>query len=70
MKLGITSYNQATVKVFNRWGSIVYETVGGLSYQPWDGTKDGEPLPVGTYYYVIDLNNGDNPQTGPITILR
>ena len=68
--LGITSYSQATVKVFNRWGSMVYETVGGLSYQPWDGTKDGEPLPVGTYYYVIDLNNGDDPQTGPITILR
>ena len=27
-------------------------------------------FPNGTYYYIIDLNTGDNPQTGPITIIR
>ena len=24
----------------------------------------------GSYYYIIDLGNGDSPQTGPITIIK
>ena len=68
--LDIENYPQAIVKVFNRWGEIVHETSGGGSYQAWDGTYESEQLPVGTYYYVIDLNNNEEPQTGPITIVR
>ena len=31
----------------------------------------GEQLPIGTYYYVIELNEeGFEPYTGPITVLR
>ena len=41
--------------VFNRWGDKVFSTVG---YQnDWKGTMNGEDLPVGTYYYVLKLNN-------------
>ena len=68
--LDIENYPQAFVKVFNRWGEIVHETSGGGSYKAWDGTYESEQLPVGTYYYVIDLNNNEEPQTGPITIVR
>ena len=68
--LDIENYPQAVVKVFNRWGEIVHETSGGGSYIAWDGTFESEELPVGTYYYVIDLNNNGDPQTGPITIIR
>jgi hypothetical protein len=50
---------------------LVFESKGGDSYtKPWDGTNKGEELAVGTYYYIIDLNTGDEPQTGPITIIR
>ena len=35
-----------------------------------DGTNNGKELPVGTYYYIIDLKTEDEPQTGPITIIR
>jgi gliding motility-associated-like protein len=66
----IESYPSATVTVFNRWGEIVHQCSGGNAYVAWDGTYEAEPLPVGTYYYVIDLNNNENPQTGPITIVR
>jgi gliding motility-associated-like protein len=68
--LDIWSYPNAVVQIFNRWGSLVYETSGGLGYIAWDGTRNGKDLPVGTYYYIIDLNTDDEPQTGPITIIR
>ncbi len=59
------------MQVFNRWGGLVFESKGGDSYtNPWDGTNEGKELAVGTYYYIIDLNTGDAPQTGPITIIR
>ena len=66
----IESYPSATVTVFNRWGEIVHQCSGGNAYVAWDGRYEEELLPVGTYYYVIDLNNNENPQTGPITIVR
>jgi gliding motility-associated-like protein len=68
--LDIASYKDALVQVFNRWGGLVFESKGGDSYSPWDGTNEGKELAVGTYYYIIDLNTGDEPQTGPITIIR
>ena len=68
--LDIENYPAAVVKVFNRWGEIVFESNGGDSYIAWDGMFESEELPVGTYYYVIDLNNGEDAQTGPITIVR
>ena len=68
--LDIQSYQNALVQVFNRWGGLVFESKGGENYQAWDGTDNGKELVVGTYYYIIDLNTGDEPQTGPITIIR
>ena len=68
--LDIESYEKSLVQVFNRWGGLVFESTGGTSYQPWDGTNEGDELPVGTYYYIVDLNTGDEPQKGPITIIR
>ena len=68
--LDIESYENALVQVFNRWGGLVFESKGGENYQAWDGTNDGEDLVSGTYYYIIDLDTGDEPQTGPITIIR
>jgi len=68
--LDIASYKDALVQVFNRWGGLVFESKGGDSYSPWDGTNEGKELAVGTYYYIIDLNTGDEPQAGPITIIR
>jgi gliding motility-associated-like protein len=68
--IDIRSYPNANVKVFNRWGEVIHQCSGGFNYIAWDGTYNSELLPVGTYYYVVDLNNGDEPLTGPITIIR
>jgi gliding motility-associated-like protein len=60
------------VEVFNRWGQRVFNSIGYA--KPWDGTYDGDgkELPVGTYYYIINLNDSRYPKayTGPVTILR
>lgn len=62
-------YPECSVVIFNRWGSIVYESVGYEA--PWDGTHNGEPLPMGTYFYKIELNDPDNTvYNGPISIIR
>ena len=44
------------ILIMNRWGATVYEdkTFTGL----WDGTDSGgNPLPDGTYYYILSCNN-------------
>jgi len=65
----LTDYSGAKVQVFNRYGQLVY-SVGSYS-NPWDGRSlNGSPLPVGVYYYVIDLQNGFKPLSGSVTILR
>lgn len=64
----ISDYPNAVVQVFNRYGQKVFESKGYP--QPWDGTYKGSPLPLATYYYVIDLKNGFNALTGSITILK
>lgn len=57
------------IKVFNRNGQAVYSSKG--AYTPWDGKRNGTPLPVGVYYYILDLNiKNEKPLTGTLTILR
>ena len=67
---GIMEFNNVEVKIFNRWGEMVYEVKG--RYQPWEGkNKKGKMLPIGTYYYIIDLHDGKTkPVSGPVTIIR
>ena len=57
------------IQIFNRWGQVLYES---QPYDAWDGTYKGKDMPLGTYYYIIDLNDGGSTQTlsGAITIIR
>jgi len=66
----IEDYPNAEVEIYNRWGQLLFRSVGYNT--PWDGQYKGEKLPIGTYYYVIDLKdpNIKEPVTGPVTILR
>jgi gliding motility-associated-like protein len=61
-------YPELDIKIFNRWGSIVYTQE--KSYAPWDGVFHGQPLPAETYYYIINLNNSTEPLKGFVTIVR
>lgn len=56
-----------TVQIFNRWGQLMFET---NDYQnDWNGTKDGEVLPDGAYYYVISCTD-EREYQGVINLLR
>ncbi len=58
------------VEVYNRWGELLFTQ---SPYQnKWDGKFKGKDLPVGTYYYIINLNHEayPKPYTGPLTIFR
>ncbi len=64
----LSFYPAATVQIFNRGGQPVFSSVGYS--KEWDGMYNGKPLPIGTYYYVIDMKNGKPPLSGSITIVR
>uniref|UniRef100_UPI003D6559FC T9SS type B sorting domain-containing protein n=1 Tax=Psychroserpens mesophilus TaxID=325473 RepID=UPI003D6559FC len=71
----IETFPNNTLEVYNRWGNIVYSTRGYKN--DWEGTSNGRvvldgsnQLPVGTYYYVIDLGDGSEPRVGWLYINR
>ncbi|PTQ95170.1 gliding motility-associated-like protein [Mucilaginibacter yixingensis] len=66
---GLIAYPEASVDVFNRNGTPVFHSLGYPI--AWDGTFNGQPLPAGTYYYVVHLNyNKNQVLSGAITIIR
>jgi gliding motility-associated-like protein len=66
--VSIDAYPDADINVFNRYGQPVF-TSRGYNKQ-WDGNYDNRPLPVGTYYYVIDLKFRLPKLKGWVAILR
>lgn len=65
---GVEQYNEAVVRIYNRRGTLVYETIGFDT--PWNGMMNGEVLPADTYYYTIDLKYNKFTYKGIVTILR
>ncbi|MFK7936328.1 MAG: gliding motility-associated C-terminal domain-containing protein, partial [Saprospiraceae bacterium] len=64
---GLENYPDHEVKVFNRNGQLIFEAT---DYQnDWSGTSGLEELPEDTYFYIIDLGNGERI-TGYLQILR
>nr|WP_238566694.1 gliding motility-associated C-terminal domain-containing protein [Nonlabens ulvanivorans] len=61
-------YNNFNLQIFNRNGSVVYET-SASNYEefagiPNKGALAGDGLlPVGTYFYVIQYNDQDEEDT-------
>jgi gliding motility-associated-like protein len=54
--------------VFNRWGDKVFEQE---NYQnDWKGTHNGQNLPPATYFYIIELGEGNEPVQGYVSIMR
>ena len=64
----LDQYPGCIIEVFNTQGLLVYRSIGyGTA---WDGTYKGNPLPSGTYYYVIDPKSGRSKIAGYVTIIK
>ncbi len=62
-------FTKSSLIVFNRWGNIIYQAAPYLN--TWDGKNEhGDELPDGTYYYSLDLGNGNDPYKGFVVITR
>jgi gliding motility-associated-like protein len=69
----IEGYSSITIKVFNRWGSLVYENDNYRGPDWWDGNSNngltfGDKLPDGTYFYQITIDGVKYP--GYLTLKR
>ncbi|MBT4410224.1 MAG: T9SS type B sorting domain-containing protein, partial [Bacteroidetes bacterium] len=65
----LENYPDAIVAIFDRSGKLVFESSAGYP-EPWDGKYNGEYLPLGTYYFVIKLNEILDLVNGSLTIIR
>lgn len=55
---GLDNYPKNKLQIFNRWGNIVYDAAPYKN--DWDGSPNKSSmgtgkLPVGTYFYILDL---------------
>lgn len=65
---GIENYPNNTLKIYNRWGVLVYQTENyGIGNNLFFGISDGratikkhKELPSGTYFYILTIS-GENP---------
>ena len=63
----LAAYPVAEVKVYNRYGQLVFDN-HGIS-KPWDGKFKGTLLPPGAYVYTIDLKNNSAIIKGVVFII-
>ncbi|WKN31504.1 tandem-95 repeat protein [Porifericola rhodea] len=74
---GIEDYPNNTVQIFNRWGNKIFE-MKGYNNRDRAWTSDSSlglvlgnsQVPDGTYFYIIDLGNGEKARKGYITVHR
>ena len=69
----IELYPEAVISIYNRNGSQIYrrrnyENAEGVAFG--GKNSEGQPIPSGTYYYIINLDNGDDVFKGTLTIVR
>ena len=64
----LPNYPQSVVKVFDKNGQQVFQSNG--YGKAWDGRCKGYQVPVGVYYYIIDLHNNTPLISGWVMVVR
>jgi len=64
----IFKYPDNVLKIYNRYGQVIYTSAG---YQnDWNGEYQGNKVPTGTYFYILQTNTDKGIYKGSVTILR
>lgn len=69
--VNISNINSYRIQIFNRYGSPLFQT--NDIFDHWKGIYNNKPLPVGTYYYVIDAVSVSGElikRSGAISIIK
>ncbi|HEX6431854.1 MAG TPA: gliding motility-associated C-terminal domain-containing protein, partial [Niastella sp.] len=56
------------IRVFNRYGQLVFHIRN--SHTGWNGKFNGADQPIGTYVYLINIDNGKRIMKGPLMLIR
>jgi gliding motility-associated-like protein len=66
---GIENYPNNRMIIMNRFGDVLYESSSYSTINAWSGVRNGNVMPDGVYYYLLDLGNG-TLKKGTISIIR
>lgn len=66
---GLEEFPRAELRIFDRWGALVYRSEAPAA-RPFDGTRDGQPLPPGSYAYTLRPAPGEPMLRGVVVIAR
>lgn len=69
--LGKCNYSDYDLRIFNRWGQLIFNS--NDSNFGWDGDTKNEPAPIGTYFYLLRYKATSNEaylKKGDITLIR
>ena len=65
----LDKYPNSSIKIFDRWGTLIFEQ--DPYDNKWDGTDmNNRDVPVGTYYYILRLERGEEPIRGFLYLTR
>gem|GEM_PF-3967456 len=65
----LDKYPNSSIKIYDRWGTLVFEQ--DPYENKWDGKDmNNRDLPVGTYYYILKLERGEEPIRSFIYLTR
>lgn len=74
---GITRFPDNVVRIFNRWGNLIFEVSGyDNTTKVWNGNASegvvfgNSEAPDGAYFYIIDLGDGSERLSGYVVIRR
>ncbi|OFY85201.1 MAG: hypothetical protein A3F72_05330 [Bacteroidetes bacterium RIFCSPLOWO2_12_FULL_35_15] len=66
---GVEAYPDNEITIYNRWGNIVYQKK--KYFNEWNGTNtNGDELPEGTYFVILEINDGKIVLKGYVEMKR
>lgn len=65
---GLDTLGRFRIDLYDRSGEEIWSNEDAFS--PWDGTRNGQPLPSQDYWYIIYLFDADTTFKGHVSLIR